>query len=50
MNGARVALDAAADTGLGIWVKPFAVPGKVALYLEGENVAVGAETETTVGA
>jgi pyrroloquinoline quinone biosynthesis protein B len=44
-----VDLEAAADTGIGIWVKPFAVPGKVALYLEDGNVAVGGETETTVG-
>jgi pyrroloquinoline quinone biosynthesis protein B len=44
-----VDLDASVDTGLGILVKPFAVPGKVALYLEDENVAVGAETETTIG-
>jgi pyrroloquinoline quinone biosynthesis protein B len=46
----RVAeLDAPADTGLGLWVKPFAVPGKVPLYLEGAEVEIGAETETTVG-
>ena len=44
-----VALDTPADTGLGIRVTPFAVPGKVPLYLEGENVAVGAESEATVG-
>ena len=44
-----VALDTCTDTGLGIFVKPFAVPGKVALYLEDENLAIGAETETTVG-
>ncbi len=43
------ALETAADTGLGIWVTPFAVPGKVPLYLEGENVAVGAESEANVG-
>jgi pyrroloquinoline quinone biosynthesis protein B len=43
------ALDTPADTGLGIWITPFAVPGKVPLYLEGENVAVGAESEATVG-
>jgi pyrroloquinoline quinone biosynthesis protein B len=42
-------LDTPVDTGLGITVTPFAVPGKVALYLEDDNVAVGAETETTVG-
>jgi pyrroloquinoline quinone biosynthesis protein B len=46
----RVAeLDFPADTGLGIFVTPFAVPGKVPLYLEGENVAVGIESEATVG-
>jgi pyrroloquinoline quinone biosynthesis protein B len=44
-----VDLDVRADTGLGLLVKPFAVPGKIALYLEDENVAVGAETETTIG-
>jgi pyrroloquinoline quinone biosynthesis protein B len=44
-----VALGTPADTGLGIRVTPFAVPGKVPLYLEGENVAVGAESEATVG-
>ncbi|MGH6840078.1 MAG: pyrroloquinoline quinone biosynthesis protein PqqB [Methylocella sp.] len=44
-----VALDTPADTGLGIFVTPFAVPGKVPLYLEGENVAVGVESEATVG-
>jgi pyrroloquinoline quinone biosynthesis protein B len=46
----RVAeLDVPTDTGLGVFVKPFAVPGKVPLYLEGENVAVGVESEATVG-
>jgi pyrroloquinoline quinone biosynthesis protein B len=46
----RVAeLDTPVDTGLGIFVKPFAVPGKVALYLEDENLTIGAETETTLG-
>jgi pyrroloquinoline quinone biosynthesis protein B len=44
-----IALNTPADTGLGIWITPFAVPGKVPLYLEGENVAVGAESEATVG-
>jgi pyrroloquinoline quinone biosynthesis protein B len=43
------ALNIPADTGLGIWVTPFAVPGKVPLYLEGETVAVGAESDATVG-
>jgi pyrroloquinoline quinone biosynthesis protein B len=45
----EIALDVPADTGLGLWVKPFAVPGKVPLYLEGAEVEIGAETETTVG-
>jgi pyrroloquinoline quinone biosynthesis protein B len=46
----RVAeLEVPVDTGLGIFVTPFAVPGKVPLYLECENVAVGAESEATVG-
>ena len=46
----RVAgLDVPADTGLGIFVTPFAVPGKIPLYLEGLNVAVGVESEATVG-
>lgn len=44
-----VALDKPADTGLGLFVSPFAVPGKIALYLEGDEVSVGAESETTVG-
>ncbi len=44
-----VALEMPADTGIGMKVTPFAVPGKVPLYLEGENVAVGAESEATVG-
>jgi pyrroloquinoline quinone biosynthesis protein B len=43
------ALDTPVDTGLSIWVTPFAVPGKVPLYLEGEDVAVGAESEANVG-
>jgi pyrroloquinoline quinone biosynthesis protein B len=46
----RVAeLEVPVDTGLGVFVTAFAVPGKVPLYLEGENVAVGAESEATVG-
>jgi pyrroloquinoline quinone biosynthesis protein B len=46
----RVAeLDVPSDTGIGIFVTPFAVPGKIPLYLEGENVAVGVESEATVG-
>lgn len=46
----RVAeLNVPVDTGLGIFVTPFAVPGKVPLYLETDNVAVGVESEATVG-
>ncbi|HET6376910.1 MAG TPA: pyrroloquinoline quinone biosynthesis protein PqqB [Methylocella sp.] len=37
------------DTGIGLAVTPFAVPGKVALYLEGETVEIGAENESTTG-
>lgn len=37
------------DTGLGLTVTPFAVPGKVPLYLEGSNVEIGAENESTAG-
>ena len=45
----EIALETPVDTGIGMNVTPFAVPGKVPLYLEGENVAVGAETEATAG-
>lgn len=44
-----VELDATIDTGLGVKVTPFAVPGKIPLYLEGDQVDVGAENEATVG-
>jgi pyrroloquinoline quinone biosynthesis protein B len=44
-----VALGEAVDTGLGITFMPFAVPGKVPLYLEAEEVSIGAETESTIG-
>ncbi len=33
----------------GLSVRPFAVPGKVPLFLEGETVEVGHETDLTVG-
>ena len=45
----EIALDQSVETGLGLSVKPFAVPGKVALYLEEEYVAVGGETDSTIG-
>jgi pyrroloquinoline quinone biosynthesis protein B len=52
-----IALDAAAEltgpdrAGLGIVVRPFAVPGKVALWLEdlGKGVQTGAVNEDTIG-
>ncbi|WP_036262611.1 pyrroloquinoline quinone biosynthesis protein PqqB [Methylocapsa aurea] len=44
-----VDLDVPVDTGIGVSVTPFAVPGKVPLYLEGAQVDVGAENEATVG-
>jgi pyrroloquinoline quinone biosynthesis protein B len=44
-----VAFDRPVDTGLGITVTSFAVPGKVPLYLESEAVAIGAENESTAG-
>jgi pyrroloquinoline quinone biosynthesis protein B len=37
------------DTGLGLTVTAFAVPGKVPLYLEGEDIEIGSETESTAG-
>ena len=33
----------------GLQITPFAVPGKVALYLEGPEVALGAQGEDTIG-
>ncbi len=45
----EVQLDRPADTGLGLTVTPFAVPGKVPLYLEGDDLEIGTETESTAG-
>ncbi|MBO0733129.1 MAG: pyrroloquinoline quinone biosynthesis protein PqqB [Methylocapsa sp.] len=44
-----VELDRPAHTGLGLTLTPFAVPGKVPLYLEGEEVEIGTENESTAG-
>ncbi|GAC1330804.1 MAG: pyrroloquinoline quinone biosynthesis protein PqqB [Beijerinckiaceae bacterium] len=47
----RVAVksEARIDVGLDFSIRCFAVPGKVPLYLEGEHVEIGGESETTVG-
>jgi pyrroloquinoline quinone biosynthesis protein B len=37
------------ETGLGLKVTPFSVPGKVPLYLEAAKVEIGAEGEETLG-
>ena len=37
------------DIGSGLSIEAFAVPGKVPLFLEGEHVEIGAETEMTTG-
>ncbi len=44
-----VALEERLDAGLGFTIRPFSVPGKVPLYLEQGEVALGIEGETTVG-
>jgi pyrroloquinoline quinone biosynthesis protein B len=47
-----VALDQTLDTGLGFSIRPFAVPGKIPLYMEpGDEAALplGVEGETTLG-
>ena len=45
----RVDLDIAVATSAGLKVRPFAVPGKVPLYLEDQNPSIGQETENVVG-
>ena len=42
-------LDSEFDTGTGIRVRPFSVPGKVPLYMEGDEVEIGRETKDTIG-
>ena len=42
-------LDLDLDTGTGVRIRPFAVPGKVPLYMEGDEVEIGGETEATIG-
>ena len=45
----RLHLERATAVLPGLSVVPFAVPGKVALYLEDERLSIGAETEDTIG-
>lgn len=42
-------LDQGIEVGNGLTIHPFAVPGKVPLYMEGDAVDIGAETEDTIG-
>jgi pyrroloquinoline quinone biosynthesis protein B len=44
-----VATDGIVETGLGLAVTPFSVPGKVPLYLEAAKVEIGTEGEETLG-
>jgi pyrroloquinoline quinone biosynthesis protein B len=44
-----VALETRMDVRLGFTIRPFAVPGKVPLYLESDEVRIGEETDTTIG-
>ncbi|HEY5226304.1 MAG TPA: pyrroloquinoline quinone biosynthesis protein PqqB [Methylovirgula sp.] len=44
-----VHLETPVDTGLGLTITPFAVPGKVPLWLETAQVQIGTEDESTVG-
>ena len=45
----RLVLEERLELDRGPVVVPFAVPGKVPLYLEGDGVAIGAETEDVIG-
>jgi pyrroloquinoline quinone biosynthesis protein B len=45
----ETAFDEPIDTGLGLKVTAFAVPGKVPLYLEGAAVEIGSESDSTAG-
>jgi pyrroloquinoline quinone biosynthesis protein B len=44
-----VELDTAVATSAGLLVRPFAVPGKVPLYLEDQSPSIGQETENVIG-
>lgn len=45
----QVVADGIVETGLGLKVTPFSVPGKVPLYLEAARVEIGTEGEETLG-
>lgn len=45
----RVVLDTPVALADGLMVQPFAVPGKVPLYLESDEVETGEETDATIG-
>ena len=45
-----IVLGETVDTGTGVLVEIFPVPGKVPLYMENGEPEIGAETETTIGA
>ena len=44
-----IALGETVDTGTGVEIEIFPVPGKVPLYMEDGEPEIGAETETTIG-
>ena len=45
----QVVADGIVETGIGLKVTPFSVPGKVPLYLEAARVEIGTEGEETLG-
>src|SRR5690606_9948757 len=45
----RMMLEEPVELGDGLALVPFAVPGKVPLYLEGDALEIGAETEDVIG-
>ena len=50
VDRSAMSLDEWFDTGIGLKVRPFSVPGKVALFMEqGDDIRIGDATETTIG-
>lgn len=45
----KIHVDAVFSPVKGLSIRPFTVPGKVPLYAEGANLAIGEESETTIG-